>query len=80
MKAERHTRRQAEVILMVAQGLTNKAIAEHLGIDPNTVEARLHRVYERLGFDPELNQRVCLATWYVRQQEPDLRILQEHLT
>ena len=34
------TIREAEVVRLVARGMSNKAIAHHLGISPRTVEAR----------------------------------------
>ena len=43
------TRRQAEVCLGVAQGLSNKAIAEKLFVEPTTIKAHLRTAYKSLG-------------------------------
>ncbi|NVB37662.1 helix-turn-helix transcriptional regulator [Pseudenhygromyxa sp. WMMC2535] len=41
--------RQLEVSRLVAEGLTNAAIAERLGISPRTVTSHLDHIYGRLG-------------------------------
>jgi DNA-binding NarL/FixJ family response regulator len=43
------TRRQKEVLRLVAAGLTNKGVARQLGLSVHTVEAHLHSIYTRLG-------------------------------
>ncbi len=43
------TPRQAEVLLRLAQGDSNKSIARHLGITPATVKTHLEEIYRRLG-------------------------------
>jgi len=43
------TPRQAEVLLQLAQGNSNKSIARHLGITPATVKTHLEEIYRRLG-------------------------------
>jgi DNA-binding CsgD family transcriptional regulator len=45
----RLTTREAEVIELVAAGLTNAAIAERLWISPGTVKKHLDNVYAKLG-------------------------------
>ena len=46
---ERLTAREAEVLELVAAGLTNAAIAERLWISPGTVKKHLDNVYAKLG-------------------------------
>ena len=43
------TAREREVLLLVADGLTNAAIAERLWITPGTVRRHLENVYDKLG-------------------------------
>lgn len=57
--ALRLTPRQREVSRLVAQGLSNKAIAARLSITEGTVKLHIHRVYEKLGVDG----RVALARY-----------------
>jgi DNA-binding CsgD family transcriptional regulator len=49
--------REWEVAVAVAQGLTNAAIAQMLGISRRTVATHLERIYERLG----IHSRAALA-------------------
>jgi len=42
------TAREVEVLRLVAQGLTNRAIAERLVISPRTVNAHLNAIYHKL--------------------------------
>ncbi len=43
------TDREAEILLAIAQGKTNNAIAEDLYVSPLTVKTHLQRVYRKLG-------------------------------
>ena len=43
------TRREREVALLVAQGLTSRAIASRLLLSPRTVEAHISRIYQKTG-------------------------------
>jgi DNA-binding NarL/FixJ family response regulator len=43
------TRRQSEVLGLVAQGLSNRAIAQTLGIAEGTVEVHLTAIFEKVG-------------------------------
>ncbi len=42
------TRREEEVLALLAQGLSNKAIASRLGLSPDTVKDHLENVYRKL--------------------------------
>jgi len=46
---ERLTAREAEVVQLVARGMSNKSIAHQLGISPRTVEGHLNHVFDKLG-------------------------------
>lgn len=43
------TRREHEVVMLVAEGLTNTQIAERLWISPGTVRRHLQNVFAKLG-------------------------------
>ncbi|MGI5292915.1 helix-turn-helix domain-containing protein [Nonomuraea polychroma] len=43
------SRREREVLHLVADGLTDAQIARRLGLRPATVSKHLHRIYTRLG-------------------------------
>lgn len=43
------TRREQQVVLLVAEGLTNAEIAQQLWISPGTVRRHLENVFAKLG-------------------------------
>jgi len=49
MKSTRLTRRENEVVVMVAEGLTNREIAGKMRLSEHTVKNYLFRVFEKLG-------------------------------
>jgi pSer/pThr/pTyr-binding forkhead associated (FHA) protein len=55
--------RQLEVSRLVADGLTNAAVAEQLGISTRTVTSHLDHIYSRL----EINSRAALTRWIVER-------------
>lgn len=57
------TRREVEVVGLVAEGLSNDEIAVRLGIARKTVEAYLTKLFERWGF----TTRTELALWAERE-------------
>ena len=54
------TDREREVLSLMAQGLSNAAIAERLIVVPKTVEAAIHRILSvlELAYDGGHNRRV----------------------
>jgi pimeloyl-ACP methyl ester carboxylesterase/DNA-binding CsgD family transcriptional regulator len=58
------TTRQSEVAGLVAEGLTNREIADRLGISEWSAESHLERIRLRLGF----SSRAQVAAWYVARQ------------
>jgi len=62
------TRRQIEVLRLVALGNTNAQIAEILGITTRSVGETVTRAFAALGMDdaPEGNLRVAAARRFVR--------------
>lgn len=55
------TQRQLEVAELVARGLTNRAIAERLGISGYTVETHVRNILERL----DATSRTQVASWWL---------------
>ena len=50
----RFTRRQRELLPMIARGLTNKEIASHLNLSEQTVKNHIHRLLRRTGVNDRL--------------------------
>jgi pimeloyl-ACP methyl ester carboxylesterase/DNA-binding CsgD family transcriptional regulator len=57
------TERQTEVAALVAEGCTNRQLAERLHITERSAESHLERIRLRLGF----SSRAQVAAWYVSQ-------------
>jgi pimeloyl-ACP methyl ester carboxylesterase/DNA-binding CsgD family transcriptional regulator len=57
------TARQAQVAALIAEGLTNRQIAERLGIEERSAEGHVERIRRRLG----VSSRVQVAAWWIRQ-------------
>lgn len=55
------TGRQLEVAALVAQGMSNRQIAERLVITERSAESHVERMLTRLGF----RSRTQIATWYL---------------
>ncbi len=56
------SRRETEVLRLLADGLSNREIAERLFISPKTAEHHLSRAYAKLG----VRTRAAAATWAAR--------------
>jgi pimeloyl-ACP methyl ester carboxylesterase/DNA-binding CsgD family transcriptional regulator len=57
------TARQSQVASLVAEGRTNRQIAEQLGIEERSAEGHVERIRQRLG----VSSRVQVAAWWIRQ-------------
>jgi DNA-binding CsgD family transcriptional regulator len=56
--------RENEVMLLVAEGLTNAEIAKALGCRPNTVEAHKYRAFAKLGARNGAHAvAICMRRW-----------------
>lgn len=51
------TEREREIVRLVSEGLSNKAIARQLNISHGTIKVHLHHIYQKL----EINNRTVLA-------------------
>jgi DNA-binding CsgD family transcriptional regulator len=59
------TPREQEVARLVAQGLTNREIAERLVLSPRTIESHVERIMNRLG----VGSRTEIAAWAARHPD-----------
>lgn len=62
------SRREREVLELIAEGASNAAIAEVLGIAGKTVDSHVGRILVKLGVgeDPAVNRRVTAALLHLR--------------
>jgi non-specific serine/threonine protein kinase len=58
------TKREREVAALVAQGLTNRAIAESLVVSQRTAQGHVENILMKLGF----TSRTQIAAWVAQQQ------------
>jgi DNA-binding NarL/FixJ family response regulator len=59
------TKREQEIVPLVAQGLTNKEISSRLGVSEHTIKNHLFRIYDKLG----ISSRVELILYAVSDRE-----------
>ncbi|MFF2050497.1 alpha/beta fold hydrolase [Leifsonia sp. NPDC058194] len=59
------TARQREVAALIGDGLTNRQIAERLGIEERSAEGHVERILQRLGF----RSRAQIAAWHAAQPD-----------
>ena len=66
------SRREREVLALMAEGLSNVAIAERLWLSERAVEANTRRIYDRLGLlgDRATNRRVLAVLMHLRARSP----------
>ncbi len=67
-KWERLTEREREVLLLMEQGLSNKAIAKQLGVTLKTVAYHVSAIFDRL----DVASRHEAAAWYRKYFPKDL--------
>ncbi len=56
---------ELRLLALVADGLSNKGIADRLGRTQNGVEVSLSNLYNKLALSPEGNQRVAAAIYFL---------------
>ena len=61
------TRRESEVAELVAQGLTNRELAEHLVLSERTVQGHVENILRKLGF----TSRTQIAAWSAGNRRAD---------
>jgi predicted ATPase/DNA-binding CsgD family transcriptional regulator len=65
-RTERLTRREREVALLVARGLTNRQIASELSVSRSTANNHVARILHKLG----LRSRAQIAAWVTERRSP----------
>ncbi len=60
------TDRQFEILRLVAQGESNQGIANHTGINPNSVGNHLIAIYDILGVPEDKNSRVAAVLTFLK--------------
>ena len=60
--------REREVVALMAEGLTDRGIAERLAVSPRTVGTHVHHVFDKLGIDNTSadNRRVLAVLSYLQ--------------
>jgi two-component system, NarL family, nitrate/nitrite response regulator NarL len=53
--------RQWQIATLVCDGLSNRAIAEKLGLTEGTVKVHLHAIYDRLGVQSRTTLMITMA-------------------
>jgi two-component system, NarL family, nitrate/nitrite response regulator NarL len=61
------TEREREIMRLVSEGLSNKAIARRLNISDGTIKVHLHHIYQKL----EINNRTVLARLAITNNRAD---------
>jgi DNA-binding NarL/FixJ family response regulator len=64
-EAVRMTKREREIIVLIAEGMSNKAIAEKLNLSTYTVKSHVHNIMEKLA----LHTRLQIAAHFHKQGE-----------
>jgi DNA-binding NarL/FixJ family response regulator len=57
------TAREREVAMLIAQGKSNREIAEAMTVGVKTIETYITRIFNKLRFD----SRVQIATWMMQK-------------
>ena len=64
-EAVRMTNREREIIVLIAEGMSNKSIAQKLNLSTYTVKSHVHNVMEKLA----LHSRLQIAAHFHKQDE-----------
>jgi DNA-binding NarL/FixJ family response regulator len=65
------TDREREVLTALGEGLSNRGIAERLGISERTVETHVNQIFGKLGLEemPDVHRRVMAVLTLLRRTE-----------
>ena len=59
------TRKESETLKLLAEGNSNSAIAQHLGVSPHTVKTHLYNLFRKIG----VKNRVQAVNWAAQHVE-----------
>ena len=62
------TNREREVLELIAEGRSNRAIGQQLFLSPKTVETHIHQIFQKLGLSgsPDSHRRVLAVLAFLR--------------
>ena len=63
------TRRRRQVAKLACRGLSNREIAEKLGVNEGTVKVHLHAVYEKLNIHSRTKLAIALMKMQLRKAQ-----------
>jgi DNA-binding NarL/FixJ family response regulator len=63
--AVRMTKREREIIVLIAEGMSNKEIAQRLNLSTYTVKSHVHNILEKMA----LHSRLQIATHFQRKSD-----------
>lgn len=63
LQSELLTVREAEIVRLVSEGLSNKHIARNLGVSEGTVKIHLHNIYQKLRVDNRTRLAAMAFGW-----------------
>jgi DNA-binding NarL/FixJ family response regulator len=68
------TPREREVLALIAEGRSNRSVAERMAIAVKTVEAQVATIFSKLGLeaDPDDNRRVLAVLAYLEGRHPPI--------
>lgn len=66
----RLSRREIDVLELLAQGYVEKAMAARLGVTPHTVRGYIRNAHKRMKLDPdpERARRFLMARWWTERR------------
>jgi NarL family two-component system response regulator LiaR len=59
------TKREREIVVLIAEGMSNKEIAEQINLSIYTVKSHIHNILEKLA----LHSRLEIATYSYENKE-----------
>ena len=67
------TSREREIVLALAEGLSNKGVGRRLNISEGTVKVHLHTIYQKLGVKNRTALAVRVFTEFAFEGAPSLQ-------